>query len=200
MTISVEQVRELRERTGAGILDCKKALESTSGDMDKAIQQLRESGMAAAAKKGGREAKEGVVISYLHGAPARLGVLLELNCETDFVARTPQFQQLAQHLAMQVAAANPAWIRDEDVPDEVLASERAIAAAQVAEQKKPPEVVEKIVAGKVGKWLDERVLLRQSFIRDDNVKVGDLLVNAVAELGENIVLRRFSRFELGEQV
>lgn len=200
MTISIEQVRELRERTGAGVLDAKKALESTAGDMDKAIQLLREKGMAAAAKKGGREANEGVVISYLHGSPARLGVLLELNCETDFVARTPQFQQLAQHLAMQVAAANPAYIRDEDVPEEVLANERAIAAAQVAEQKKPPEVVEKIVAGKLGKWLDETVLLRQPFIRDNDVKVGDLLVNAVAELGENIVLRRFARFELGEQV
>jgi elongation factor Ts len=198
MTISVEQVRELRELTGAGVLDAKKALESTSGDMDQAIQLLREKGMAAAAKKSGREAKDGVVLSYLHGSPARIGVLVELNCETDFVARTPQFQQLAQNLAMQIAAQNPTWVREEDIPEELLESERAIATSQMADQGKPPDILEKMVAGKLGKWLDEVVLLRQPYIRDDKVKVGDLITAAVAELGENILLRRFARFELGE--
>jgi len=200
MTITVDQVRELRERTGAGVLDAKKALESASGDMDQAIRLLREKGMAAAAKKSSREAKDGVVLSYLHGSPARLGVLVELNCETDFVARTPQFQQLAQNLAMQIAAANPQFIREEDVPEAELERERSIARAQMAEQKKPPEVLEKIVEGKLGKYLEQTVLLRQPYIRDESVKVGDLVTGAIAELGENIVVRRFARFELGEGV
>jgi len=200
MTITVDQVRELRERTGAGVLDAKKALESASGDMDQAIRLLREKGMAAAAKKASREAKDGVVLSYLHGSPARLGVLVELNCETDFVARTPQFQQLAQNLAMQIAAANPQFIREEDVPEAELERERSIARAQMAEQKKPPEVLEKIVEGKLGKYLEQTVLLRQPYIRDESVKVGDLVTGAIAELGENIVVRRFARFELGEGV
>lgn len=200
MTITVEQVRDLRERTGAGVLDAKKALEATDGDMDKAIQVLREKGMAQAAKKASREANQGLVLSYLHGDPARLGVLLELNCETDFVARTPRFQDLAHNLAMQIAAANPRYVREEDVPADLLEQERSIALAQVAEQKKPPQVVEKIIAGKLAKWLDEVVLLRQPYIRDEDVKVGSLITEAISELGENIVVRRYVRFELGEQV
>lgn len=200
MTITVEQVRELRERTGAGVLDAKKALETTGGDMDQAIQLLREKGMAQAAKKAVREARDGMVLSYLHGEPARIGVLLELNCETDFVARTPRFRELAHNIAMQIAAANPQYVREEDVPADLLEQERGIVRSQMAEEKKPPEVMEKIVAGKLGKWLDELVLLRQSYIRDDSVAVGQLVTNAIAELGENIVVRRFARFELGEQV
>jgi elongation factor Ts len=197
-TITVDQVRALRERTGAGVLDAKKALESTQGDMDQAITLLREKGLSAAAKKAGREAKDGLVLSYLHGSPARIGVLLELNCETDFVARTPQFQQLAQNLAMQIAAANPRFLREEDVPEAELASERQIVERQLEEQGKPAAVREKIMAGKLGKWLDEIVLVRQPYIRDEDVRVGQLVTDAIAELGENIVIRRFARFELGE--
>ena len=200
MTITVEQVRDLRERTGAGVLDAKKALEATGGDLDKAIQILREKGMAQAAKKASRAANQGMVLSYLHGAPARVGVLLELNCETDFVARTPRFQDLAHNLAMQIAAASPRYVREEDIPAEVLEGERAIALAQMADQKKPPEIMDKIVAGKLAKWLDDVVLLRQPYIRDEDVQVGSLVTEAIAELGENIVVRRYARFELGEQV
>jgi elongation factor Ts len=200
MTITVEQVRDLRERTGAGVLDAKKALEATGGDMDQAIQVLREKGLAQAAKKASREANQGLVLSYLHGDPPRLGVLLELNCETDFVARTARFQDLAHNLAMQIAAANPRYVREEDIPAEVLEGERHIVQAQMADQKKPPEVLEKILAGKLGKWLDEVVLLRQPYIRDEDVKVGSLVTAAIAELGENIVVRRYARFELGGQV
>jgi elongation factor Ts len=198
MAISIDQVRELRERTGAGVLDAKKALETTSGDMDAAIQLLREKGLATAAKKAGREARDGQVVSYIHGDPGRIGVLLEINCETDFVARTETFRELARSLAMQVAAANPQWVSDEAVPAETLEAERETFRAQQAESGKPAEIVDKIVGGKVEKWLDEVVLLRQPFIRDNDLTVGQLVTNAVAELGENIVVRRFARFELGD--
>jgi elongation factor Ts len=198
MTITVEQVRELRERTGAGVMDAKRALESTAGDMEAAMQVLQAQGAAAAAKKGDRPANQGVIVSYLHGSPARLGALVELNCETDFVARTPQFQQLAQNLAMQVAAVGPDYVRVEDIPAEALEAERSQAAAS-AGAGKPAEIVAKIVSGKVDKWLDEVVLLRQRYIRDEEQRVGDLITNAVAELGENIVVRRMARFELGEE-
>ncbi len=168
--------------------------------MEQAIQLLREKGMAQAAKKAVREARDGMVLSYLHGDPARIGVLLELNCETDFVARTPQFRELAQNLAMQIAAANPQYVREDDVPADLMEQERGIVLNQMADQKKPPEILDKIVDGKLAKWLDETVLVRQPYIRDEDVKVGDLITGAIAELGENIVVRRFSRFELGEQV
>lgn len=197
MTISIEQVRELRDRTGAGVLDAKKALESTGGDIDEAMQILREKGIAKAAKKASRSASEGRVVSYIHGDPGRVGVLLELNCETDFVARTDGFGELAQNLAMQVAALGASYVTVEDVPAEAVEAERATLAAQLAEESKPPEIIEKIVTGRLEKWYEEIVLMKQGFIRDDSVKVADLVTNAIAELGENIVVRRFARFEIG---
>lgn len=197
MTISIEQVRELRDRTGAGVLDAKKALESTGGDIDEAMQILREKGIAKAAKKASRSASEGRVVSYIHGDPGRVGVLLELNCETDFVARTEGFGELAQNLAMQVAALGAQYVTVEDVPTDAVEAERATLAAQLAEESKPPEIIEKIVTGRLEKWYEDTVLMKQSFIRDDSVKVADLVTNAIAELGENIVVRRFARFEIG---
>jgi elongation factor Ts len=198
MTISTEKIKELRQRTGAGVLDTKNALEETGGDVEAALQLLRERGLAKAAKKATRQASQGHVIAYVHGDPGRIGVLLEINCETDFVARTDGFRQLAHDVTMQIAAANPLWVREEDVPEDALALERHTALAQLADEKKPPEVLERIVNGKLSKWLDEVVLLRQPFIRDDGVTVGQMITNAVAEMGENIVVRRFVRFELGE--
>jgi elongation factor Ts len=197
MAISIEQVRELRERTGAGVLDAKKALESTDGNMDAAIQMLREKGLATAAKKAGREAGEGQIVSYIHGEPGRIGVLLELNCETDFVARTDAFRDLARAIAMQIAAASPRWVTVDDVPAEARQAEADTFRAQQADSGKPPEIVEKIVDGRVEKWLEEAVLLRQPYIRDNDRTVGQLITDAIAELGENIVVRRFARFELG---
>lgn len=197
MTISIEQVRELRERTGAGVLESKKALESTGGDIDEAIQILREKGIAKAAKKASRAASEGRVVSYLHGQTGRVGVLLELNCETDFVARTEGFGELAQNLAMQVAALGAEYVNVEDVPEEVVEAEKATLAAQLAEENKPPEIIEKIVAGRLEKWYADTVLLRQSYIKDDSITVSDLVTNGIAEMGENIVVRRFARFEIG---
>lgn len=198
MTISTEQVKDLRQRTGAGVLDAKNTLEETGGDIDAAIQLLRERGLAKAAKKASREASQGHVIAYVHGDPGRIGVLLEINCETDFVARTESFRQLAHDMTMQIAAANPLWVSDADVPADAMESERKTALAQMAEENKPPQVMERIVDGKISKWLDETVLLRQPFIRDNTLTVGDLITNAVAEMGENIVVRRFVRYELGE--
>lgn len=200
MTIPIEMVRELRQMTGAGVLDAKNALESTSGNMDDAIRLLREKGAAKAAKKVDREAGEGVVTSYIHGSPGRVGVLLELNCETDFVARTDKFAELARGIAMQVAAANPSWVNIEDVPEDVLESERQILAKQLEGENKPAEIVAKIVAGRLDKFYAENVLLRQPYIRDDSQSIGQLVTQAIAEMGENIVVRRFERFELGEKV
>jgi elongation factor Ts len=200
MTTTTEQIRELRERTGAGVLDCKKALEETSGDVEAAIQSLREKGLAKAAKKATREASDGRVVAYVHGDPGRIGVLLEINCETDFVARTPGFRELAHNLAMQIAAAGPEWVADADVPETALAHERATYQAQLAGDKRPPAVIEKIIDGKLNKWLDEMVLLRQAYIKDSSLTVGTLVNHTIAEMGENIVVRRFARFALGEQV
>jgi elongation factor Ts len=198
VVISVEQVRELRERTGAGVLDAKKALEAAAGNMDAAIQSLREKGLAAAAKKAGREASEGRVVSYIHGDPGRIGVLVEVNCETDFVARTERFDELAKNIAKQIAAANPAYVRDDEIPDQLMDGERQTYRAQMANEKKPPEIIDKIVEGKLDKWKGEIVLMRQAYIRDPDQSIEDLVKAAIAELGENIVIRRFARFELGD--
>lgn len=202
MGISIEHVRDLRERTGAGVLDAKKALESANGDMDQAIQILREKGLATAAKKSSREAKDGVVTSYIHGEPGRVGVLLELNCETDFVARTEKFQTLAREIALQIASMNPGWASVDDIPEDVMSHERATLTAAASQDGqyagKPPELLEKIISGKIDKWLDDVVLTRQSFVKDNSRTIGDLITAAIAEIGENIVLRRFARFELGE--
>lgn len=200
MTISASQVSELRARTGAGMMDCKKALTEAGGDLDAAVDFLRKAGIAKAEKKAGREAGEGLVWSYIHPGN-RVGVLIEVNCETDFVARTSDFQTLVNDLAMQVAAASPAAaiaVRREEIPPEVVAKEREVYAAQVAEQKKPPAVVEKIVDGKLEKFYQERCLLEQGFIRDPDKKVETLIKEVSGKLGENIVVRRFVRFERGE--
>ena len=200
MSVTTEMVRELRERTGAGVLEVKKALDSTGGDMDAAARILRDKGLDKAAKRASRETRQGRVLSYVHGEPGRIGVLLEVNCETDFVARTGAFQELAHNLAMQIAATNPQWVRDDDIPADVLEKQRAEYRAEMAEANKPPEILDRIVDGKMAKWLDQVVLFRQPYIRDDELAVGQLVIGAIAEIGENIVVRRFSRYELGEQV
>lgn len=196
--VSSAMVRELRDRTGAGMMDCKKALSQVGGDVDKALVFLREKGLAAAAKRASRTAAEGAVGSYIH-AGGKIGVLVEINCETDFVARTDDFQGLVRELAMQVAAANPRYLRREDVPAHVLEQERSIFRTQAAESGKPEQVVEKIVNGKVEKFFGEICLLEQTYIKDPDKKVGDLVTDAVAKMGENLVVRRFARFQLGEE-
>ena len=190
-------VKELRERTGAGIMDCKKALQATEGDVGKAVDWLREKGLASAAKKAGRTASDGAVISYIHPG-ARVGVLLELNCETDFVAMTADFQALGKDLAMQIAAASPRWVRREEVPAEVLEHERDVLKRQALAEGKPERIVEKMVEGRLSKFYTENCLLDQAFIKDEDKTVGDLVQEAIAKLGENIVPRRFARFQLGE--
>lgn len=191
------QVKELRERTGAGIVDCKNALKDSDGEVEKAITLLREKGLAAAAKRAGREAVEGMVGSYIHGA-GNLGVLIEVNCETDFVARTEQFQQLIKDLAMQVAASNPRYVRREEVPVEEVEKERSIYRTQVQEAGKPEHVIEKIIDGKLEKYFGENCLLEQAFIRDTGKTVEQLVKEMVARTGENIIVRRFARFQIGE--
>ncbi|MDZ7336981.1 MAG: translation elongation factor Ts [candidate division KSB1 bacterium] len=197
MDVPAAQVKALREKTGAGFMDCKKALEETQGDVDKAIEVLRKKGVATAQKKAGREAREGVIEAYIHPG-SRLGVMLELNCETDFVAKTDQFRTLARDLAMQVAAANPRVVRREDLPAEVIDKELEIYRTQARNERKPEQVVERIAQGKLEKFYQEVCLLEQSFIKDPNKTVNDLVTEYIAKLGENIVIRRFVRFQLGE--
>jgi len=199
MKVTADMVRDLRERTGAGMLDCKKALEESGGDAEKAIEILRKRGLAAAAKKAGRVAAEGAVGSYIH-AGGKIGVLVEVNCETDFVARTDEFQQLVRDVAMHIAAAEPRFVSREEVTDEVLATERRIYREQALEQGKPEAVVDRIVDGKVGKFYAEAVLLEQPFIKDPDKTIGDLLAEKIAKIGENIRVRRFSRYRLGEGI
>jgi len=198
MEITVDMVKELRARTGAGVLECKKALEEANGDFDQAVQLLREKGLAKAAKKAGRETREGIIEAYVHPG-GRLASLVELNCETDFVARTEEFQALAHDLAMQVAATAPLYVDADQVPEEVLERERATYRAEMENQGKPPYLIDRIVENKLEKFLDEVCLLRQQFIKDEGMTVQDLITSKIAQLGENIVVRRFARFELGEQ-
>jgi len=195
--ISASQVKELRERTGAGMMDCKKALTETNGDMEKAIEYLREKGLAAAAKKAGRIATEGLVESYIHGG-GRIGVLIEVNCETDFVAKTDEFKELVKDLAMQVAAASPQYVSREEVPQEVIEKEKTILRAQALNEGKPEKIVEKMVEGRIEKFFKEVCLLEQPFIKDPDKSVNDLVTEKIAKIGENIKVRRFVRFELGE--
>jgi elongation factor Ts len=200
MEIAASQVKELREKTGAGMMDCKKALAEAGGDLDGAVKWLREKGLAAAAKKAGRATSEGSIGTYLHGG-GRIGVLVEINCETDFVAKTPDFQNLVKDVAMQVAAASPQvprYVRRDEVPAEVVSSEREIYRAQALASGKPEKVVDKIVDGKIDKFLAEICLLDQPFIREPEKTVQDIVSAAIAKLGENIHVRRFSRFQLGE--
>ncbi|MFO7152755.1 MAG: translation elongation factor Ts [Bacillota bacterium] len=195
--ISSEQVKELRERTGAGIMDCKKALMEAGGDMEKAIVILREKGLAKAAKKVGRVAAEGIIDAYIHGG-GRIGVLVEVNCETDFVARNEEFRNLVKDLAMQIAAANPKYVSRNDVPQEVLEKEREILRAQAINEGKPAHIVDKIVEGRLEKFFEENCLLEQPFIKDPDKKVSELIMEKIALLGENITVTRFARFERGE--
>jgi elongation factor Ts len=193
----MEMVKELRERTGAGVLDCKKALAEKDGDMDKAIEYLREKGLSAAAKKAGRISAEGIVESYIHGA-GRIGVLLEVNCETDFVGKTTAFKELAKDIAMQVAASRPEYVRREEVPADVIEKEKEIAKVQALNEGKPEKIVDKIVEGRIEKYYKEVCLLEQPFIKDTDKTVQQLIVEKIAQIGENINVRRFARFELGE--
>ncbi len=195
--VSAAQVRDLRDKTGAGMMDCKRALADSGGDLEKAVVYLREKGLAAAAKRSARAASEGQVGSYIH-AGGKIGVLIEVNCETDFVARTPEFQGLVKDLAMQVAAANPRWVRREEISGETVEGERNIYRAQASGSGKPAPVVEKIVDGKLEKFFADTCLLEQPFIKEPQRTVGQLVTDAIAKIGENIVVRRFARFQLGE--
>lgn len=197
MAISASQVKELREKTGAGMMDCKNALSEAAGDMDKALTILREKGLAAASKKAGRATREGIVASYIH-AGGKLGVLVEVNCETDFVARTDEFQELVKDIAMQVAAANPLAVRREELPGEELDKERAIYRKQALTSGKPEAVVDKIVEGKLKKYYSEVCLYEQPFIKDSGITVEDLIKSKIATLKENIVVGKFARFKIGE--
>lgn len=197
MEITATMVKELREATGAGVLDCRKALEAAGGDMQKAALILREKGMIAAAKKAGRETREGRVEGYVHPGN-RVGVLVEVNCETDFVARTASFQELAHELALHVAFANPRYVTAEDVPAEVLEAEKAKFRQEALSEGKPEAVTERIVEGRLKKFYEENCLMEQPYVRDDKMRVRELVQQAIAQFGENIVVRRFARFELGE--
>ncbi len=197
MKITAVMVKELRQETGAGILDCRKALEITAGDVSKAVEHLREKGLAQAAKRMSREAKDGQVASYIH-AGGRIGVLVEVNCETDFVARTEEFQTLVNDIAMQIAAMSPRYVQREDVPESVLEHERASYRDQALEEGKPERIIERIIEGRLKKFYTEACLLEQAFIRDDEHTIDEILKSAIAKMGENIVVRRFARFALGE--
>ncbi|MBH5316610.1 translation elongation factor Ts [Paenibacillus sp. GSMTC-2017] len=197
MAVNASAVKELRERTGAGMLDCKKALDETGGDVDKAIAVLREKGLAATANKAGRIATEGVVESYIH-AGGRIGVIVEVNCETDFVAKTDQFREFAKDIAMHIAASNPKFVRREEVSAEELEKEKEILKNQALNEGKPEKIVEKMVEGRISKYYEEYCLLEQSFIKNPDLKISDLLNEKINKIGENIAIRRFVRYELGE--
>lgn len=195
--ITAEMVKNLRAATGAGVMECRRALEESGGDFEKAAGLLRERALAAAAKKQARVANEGIIGHYVH-AGAKVAALVEVNCESDFVARTQEFQDLAHDLAMQVVAANPLYLRPETVPAEVIENERASYLKQLEGSGKPPAVIEKIVEGKLNKFYEETCLMRQPFIKDGNITVGDMVTQLIAKLGENVVVRRFVRYALGE--
>jgi len=197
MKITADMVKELRESTGAGMMDCKKALQEADGDMEKSVELLRKKGLAAAAKKAGRIAAEGAVGSYIH-AGGKIGVLVEVNCETDFVARTDDFQALIRDIAMHIAAAEPRFVSRDEVTDEVMEAERRIYREQAIESGKPENVVDRIVEGKLGKFYSEAVLLEQPFVKDPDKTIQQLLAEKIAKIGENIQVRRFARFKMGE--
>src|SRR5689334_4915898 len=197
--VSAQHVKDLREKTGAGFMDCKAALRESGGDMDGAVRYLRERGLAAAAKKAGRATAEGVIGSYIH-AGGKIGVLIEVNCETDFVARTDDFQQFVRGLAMQVAAARPLYVSRDQVPAAELEREREIYGAQAAQTGKPPQVIAKMVEGKIEKYVAEVCLLDQDYVKEPGKPVRQVVADAIAKLGENISVRRFMRFQLGEGI
>ena len=196
-TISAKMVMQLREKTGAGIMDCKGALTECNGDMDKAVDFLRKKGLATAAKRAGRAMTEGVVASYVH-MDNKLGVLVEVNCETDFVAKNDDFKEFAKNIAMHIAATNPVGIRAEDVPEEIIAKEKEIYLGQVLEMGKPEKIADKIVEGKLQKYFKENCLMDQAYVRNPDMTVADLLNEMIAKIGENILIKRFVRFKIGE--
>ena len=197
MAIDAKMIKELRERTSAGIADCKKALTETNGDMEKAAEYLREKGLAAAVKNSGRIASEGVVASYIHMG-GKIGVLVEVNCETDFVAKNEVFTSFVKDIAMHIAASNPLYVKKEDVPAEDLEKDAAVLRAQALNEGKPEKIVEKIVAGRMEKYYDDYCLMEQSFVKNPDQTIGDYVKEKIATLGENITIRRFVRYEMGE--
>ena len=198
MNIAASLVKELRQKTGAGVMACKEALVKTEGDIEKAVKFLREKGTAVAAKKSGRAVPEGIIASYIH-AGDRIGVLLELNCETDFVARTEAFRELASDIAMQIAAKRPLYVKIEDVPETVVEGEKSILRTQALNEGKPEKIVEKIVEGRIKKFFSNVCLMEQEFIKDSDKTIGDLILEKISTIGENIVIQRFTRYELGEE-
>jgi elongation factor Ts len=199
MEISVEQIKKLRDATGSGILDVKDALENAEGDFDKAVDYLRKKGLAKAAKRSDRDASEGLVELYSHG-DGRVGVMVEINCETDFVARSEEFRQFAHEVALQIAAAAPKWVKEDQIPDEVIEHEKEIARTRYQEEGKPDNIIDRILEGMVEKFKAENCLLLQAYIRDDDLTIQELLHEKIAALGENIVIRRFDRWERGESI
>ncbi|HJL63681.1 MAG: translation elongation factor Ts [Candidatus Marinimicrobia bacterium] len=199
MSISAQVVKELREKTGAGMMDCKKALIDSKGDMEKAVDFLRKSGIAKAEKKGSRDVKEGIVYSYIHHG-GRLGVLVEVNCETDFVAKTDGFKELVHNIAMQIAATNPVAVSSKDISEDLIEKEKEIFTAQAKDSGKPDNIIEKIVEGRVQKYFQEVCLVEQPFIKDPDKRVGDLITETVATLGENITIGRYIRYAVGESL
>ncbi|MDX9753435.1 MAG: translation elongation factor Ts [bacterium] len=197
-TISASLVKELRDKTGAGMMDCKKALGECEGDFEKAVKYLREKGIADASKRSGRATKEGMIYSYIHPG-SKIGVMVEVNCETDFVARTDDFQAFAKDIAMHIAASNPGYITRDEVPADVVAAEKDVLMTQVRESGKPENVLEKIVEGRIDKFYSQICLLEQPFIKDMNVTVEELLKSIIGKIGENIQIRRFTRYQLGEE-
>lgn len=197
MSAPATLVKELREKTGAGILDCQKALQENSNDIEKAVDYLRQKGLAAAQKRAAREANEGIVSAYIHPG-SRIGVLVEVNCETDFVARNEEFQAFVKDVALQIAAANPTYVKREDVPADIIEKEKAIYEAQAKEMGKPPAAWPKITEGKLEKFYQESCLLEQAFIKEPSVTIKDLLTQKIAKIGENLVIRRFTRYQLGQ--
>jgi elongation factor Ts len=197
-TISAATVKELREKTGAGIMDCKNALSQCNGDTGKAVDFLRKKGLATAAKRAGRATTEGIVESYIH-MDSKLGVLVEINCETDFVAKNEAFKEFAKNIAMHITATNPVGIRQEDVPKETIDKEKEIYRAQVLEMGKPEKIVDKIVEGKLNKFFKDNCLMNQAYVRDPDITIEDLLKDMIAKIGENITIKRFARFKIGEE-
>jgi len=197
MSISAKLVKELRDKTGAGMMDCKKALTKTNGDLEKAVDYLRKKGIQSASSKFGRKASNGLIASYIH-LNGKVGVLLEINCETDFVAKTPEFNELAKNITLQIAASNPKYIKREEVPEEVISKEKEVYSGQAENLNKPQKVLDKIVEGKLNKYFKEICLLEQEYIREPEKSVNQLILEAIAKLKENIIVKRFARFKLGE--
>jgi elongation factor Ts len=199
LEISAAMVKELRIKTGAGMMDCKAALAAVDGDFEKAIDFLRKKGLSAATKRSSKAAKDGTIVSYIHMG-GKIGVMVEINCETDFVAKTADFQTMARDIAMHIAASNPLCVRPEDVPDVTMEREKEIYRSQLREEKKPEKIWDKIIEGKLKKYYEDICLTEQKFVKNQDISVGTLITNMIAKTGENIIIRRFARFQLGEEI